>query len=173
LKFCKTVQRSTLTLLAAGSIATSLPIHADAISGAIAIKVTKQEVLPVTAQSGDMLMLAESHGTNKSGNWMDDAEVVNKEIDFLLKGSGPQHGYITFSKGADSVDVKWSGYVQTMMVNGQPRVSFHGTWEHVQGTGRYQGTKGKGTYKGHFTSQTEYVIDWVGQANVAAAGKWR
>jgi hypothetical protein len=74
--------------LASASVALSLPVDADAISGALAVKVTKQEVLPVTAQSGDMLMLAESHGANRSGDWMDDAEVVNKEIDFMLKGSG-------------------------------------------------------------------------------------
>ena len=149
----------------------SLPVHADAISGAIAVKLTKQEMLPVSAQSGDMLMLAESHGTNKSSNWMDDAEVVNKEIDFLLKGSGPQHGYITFAKGEDTVDVKWSGHVHTVMVNGQPQISFHGTWEHVKGTGKYQGTQGKGSYKGRFTSQTDYVVDWVGQEKLPSAGK--
>jgi hypothetical protein len=42
LKFYTAVLRSTLPLLAAGSLAMSLPVHADAISGAIAVKVTKQ-----------------------------------------------------------------------------------------------------------------------------------
>jgi hypothetical protein len=128
-------------------------------------------VLPVTAQSGDMLMLVESHGTNKSSNWMDDAQVVNKEIDFLLQGNGPQHGYVTFAKGEDTVDVKWSGYVSTVMANGQPQISFHGTWEDVKGTGKYQGIHGKGSYKGHYISQTDYVVDWVGQSNVTVARK--
>jgi hypothetical protein len=169
MKIYTVILHSTLAMLATGSLVVSAPVCAGAISGAISVKVSKQEVLPVTAQSGDMLMLMESHGTNKSSNWMGDAEVVNKEVDFLLQGSGPQHGYITFAKGEDTVDVKWSGYVRTVMVNGQPQISFHGTWEHVKGTGKYQGTQGKGSYKGHFISQTEYVVDWIGQSNVPVA----
>jgi hypothetical protein len=165
------MSRSTLALLAAGSIAMSVPAYADPISGAITLKVAKQEVLPVTAQSGDMLMLVETHGTNKSTNWMDDAQVVNKEIDFLLQGNGPQHGYITFAKGDDTVDVKWSGMVSTAMANGQPQISFHGTWQQLKGTGKYQGIQGKGSYKGHFISQTEYVVDWVGHSSVPVASR--
>lgn len=165
------ILQSTLALLTAGSLVMSAPVYAEAISGAFTVKVAKQEVLPVTAQSGDMLMLVESHGTNKSSNWMDDAQVVNKEIAFLLQGSGPQHGYVTFAKGEDTVNVKWSGYVNTVMANGQPQISFHGTWEHVKGTGKYQGIQGKGSYKGHYISQTDYVVDWVGQSNVPVASK--
>jgi len=165
------ISRSTLALLAASSLVMSVPVYAEAISGAITLKVTKQEVLPVTAQSGDMLMLVETHGTNKSTNWMDDAQVINKEIDFLLQGNGPQHGYITFAKGDDTVDVKWSGIVSTAMANGQPQISFHGTWEQLKGTGKYQGIQGKGSYKGHFISQTEYVVDWVGHSSVPVASR--
>lgn len=165
------ISRSTLALLTASSLVMSLPVHAEVISGAITLKVTKQDVLPVTAQGGDMLMLVETHGTNKSTNWMDDAQVVNKEIDFLLQGNGPQHGYITFAKGDDTVDVKWSGIVSTAMPNGQPQISFHGTWEQLKGTGKYQGIQGKGSYKGHFISQTEYVVDWVGHSRVPEASR--
>ena len=171
MKIYPAILQITTGLLLAGSIAMSVPVCADAISGAITLKVAKQEVLPVTAQSGDMLMLVETHGTNKSSNWMDDAQVVNKEIDFLLQGNGPQHGYITFAKGEDTVDVKWSGYVRTVMANGQPQISFLGTWEQLKGTGKYQGIQGKGSYKGHYISPTDYVVDWAGQSSVPVAGK--
>jgi hypothetical protein len=171
MKIYAVISRSTLALLVAGSLVMSAPVYAEAISGAMTLKVTKQEVLPVTAQSGDMLMLVETHGTNKSTNWMDDAQVVNKEIDFLLQGNGPQHGYITFAKGDDTVDVKWSGIVSTEMANGEPQISFHGTWEQLKGTGKYQGIQGKGSYKGHFISPTEYVVDWVGHSRVPVASR--
>ena len=171
MKIYAVMSRNTLALLAAGSLFMSVPVHAGAISGAFTVKVAKQEVLPVTAENGDMLMLVESHGTNKSSNWMDDAQVVNKEIDFLLQGSGPQHGYLTFAKGEDTVDVKWSGTVSTVMANGQPQISFHGTWEQVKGTGKYQGIQGTGSYKGYFISQTESVVNWVGKSSVPAASK--
>ena len=171
MKIYPAILKSTLGLLSAGLLAISVPVYAEAISGAMALTVTKQEVLPVTAQSGDLLMLVETHGTNKSSNWMDDAQVVNKEIDFLLQGNGPQHGYITFAKGEDTVDVKWSGIVSTTLANGQPQISFHGTWEQLKGTGKYKGIQGKGSYKGHFISQTEYVVDWVGHSSVPVASR--
>ena len=171
MKIYPAILKSTLGLLSAGLLAISVPVYAEAISGAMALTVTKQEVLPVTAQSGDLLMLVETHGTNKSSNWMDDAQVVNKEIDFLLQGNGPQHGYITFAKGEDTVDVKWSGIVSTTLANGQPQISFHGTWEQLKGTGKYKGIQGKGSYKGHFISQTEYVVDWVGHSSVHVASR--
>src|ERR1700733_14438783 len=165
------ILQGALALLATGSLVMSVPVYAEAISGTLTVKVEKQEVLPLTSQSGDMLMLVETHGTNKSSNWMDDAQVVNKEIAFLLQGNGPQHGYITFAKGEDTVDVKWSGYVSTAMANGEPHISFHGTWEQLKGTGKYQGIQGKGSYKGHYISQTDYVVDWVGQSSVPVASK--
>jgi len=165
------ILQSTLALLATSSLVMNAPVYAEAISGTLTVKVEKQEVLPLTSQSGDMLMLVETHGTNKSSNWMDDAQVVNKEIDFLLQGAGPQHGYITFAKGENTVDVKWNGFVSTVIANGQPQISFRGTWEQVKGTGKYQGIQGKGSYKGHYISQTDYVVDWVGQSSVPVASK--
>jgi hypothetical protein len=87
MKIDTVVLQSTLALLAAGSLVMSVPVYAAAISGAFTVRVSKQEVLPVSAQSGDMLMLVESHGANKSSNWMDDAQVVNKEIDFVRVAS--------------------------------------------------------------------------------------
>lgn len=165
------VSRSLFALSAAGLLALSAPVYADDISGTFTVKIVKQEVMPLTAQGGDMLMLAESHGTNKSANWMDGAQVVNKEVDALLQGSGPGHGYLTFTKGEDTVEVKWSGYVSTVMANGQPQISFHGTWEQVKGTGKQAGIQGQGTYSGHYISQTDYVVNWVGQTSVPLASK--
>lgn len=158
-------------LMVAAMLALSAQAYADNISGLFNVKVAKQEVLPLSAQGGDMLMLTESHGTNKSANWMDGAQVVNKEVAALLQGSGPQHGYLTFTKGNDQVEVKWSGYVSTVMANGQPQISFQGTWEQLKGTGKYQGIQGQGTYGGHYISQTDYVVNWVGQSTTPVAGK--
>jgi hypothetical protein len=49
--------------------------------------------------------------------------------------------------------------------------SFKGTYEKMSGTGTLQGIKGRGTYTGHFTSQTEYVVDWIGQVTLPVASK--
>jgi hypothetical protein len=58
MKICALISHGTLALLATGSLVMSMPVYADAISGTLAVKVGKQEVMPVTAQSSDMLMLA-------------------------------------------------------------------------------------------------------------------
>lgn len=172
MSFIESLAQSLLSAgLGAAMLAFGTLAYADNISGSFNVKVAKQEVLPLSAQGGDMLMLAESHGTNKSTNWMDGAQVVNKEVAALLQGSGPQHGYLTFTKGNDQVEVKWSGYVSTVMAKGQPQISFQGTWEQLKGTGKYQGIQGQGTYGGHYISQTDYVVNWVGQSTTPVAGK--
>ncbi len=165
------IPRSAIRLLITGAFAVSLTVQADPISGSFTAKVTKQEVLPVTSQAGDMLMLDESHGTNKSANFMDGAQIVNKEVVSLLQGSGPHQGYLVFTKGDGSVDIKWSGNVSTVMSKGQPQISFVGTWEQVKGTGKYQGIQGQGTYSGYYTSPTDYVANWVGQTSLPVASK--
>jgi len=43
------------------------------------------------------------------------------------------------------------------MANGQPQISFHGTWEQLKGTGKYLGVQGKGSYQGHYISQTDFA----------------
>ncbi|MGH9929080.1 MAG: hypothetical protein ACREA9_07610 [Pyrinomonadaceae bacterium] len=172
MSFIESLAQSLLSAgLGAAMLVFGTIAYADIISGAFTVKVATQEVLPLSAQGGDMLMLAESHDINKSANFMDGAKVVNKEVDALLQGSGPQHGYATFTKGDDQVEIKWSGNVSTVMANGQPQISFQGTWEQLKGTGKYQGIEGAGTYNGHYISQTDYVVNWVGQSTVPMASK--
>jgi hypothetical protein len=60
------VSQGTLALLAAGSLIMGMPVFADATSGTLAVKVGKQEVMPVTAQGGDMLMLVESQAQTRA-----------------------------------------------------------------------------------------------------------
>lgn len=170
--FMQSPARSLLSaVLGVAMLALGSQAYAEDISGSFTAKVMKQEVLPVTSQAGDMLMLDEAHGTNKSANFMDGAQIVNKEVAALLQGSGPHHGYLVFTKSEGTVDIKWSGNVSTVMSKGQPQISFVGTWEQVGGTGKYQGIHGQGTYSGYYTSQTDYIANWVGQTNLPMASK--
>lgn len=145
------------------------------ISGSINLSLIKQEALPVSPQGGDMLLLEEAHGANRNtgtADFMDGAQMVNKGVASLLRGSGPQHGYITFAKDGNQVDTKWSGTVTTTQSkDGQQMVSFKGTWEQVRGTGKYQGIQGHGTYTGHYISPKDYVVDWEGQSTLPVASR--
>jgi hypothetical protein len=51
----------------------------------------------------------------------------------------------------------------TLAPDKTPHTTFAGTWTYVSGTGKYQGIRGGGTYQGHFSSPTEYTIEWKGE----------
>lgn len=51
----------------------------------------------------------------------------------------------------------------TLSADKQPITTFEGTWTLIKGTGKHERATGRGTYKGHFTSQTQMVVDWQGE----------
>lgn len=136
------------------------------IAGSMSLNYSKQETLPVAEAPGNVLILGELRGSNKSTNgsdYMDGAEVTNREIVRLFQGNGPNSGYITLSKNGNSTVALWNGMVSTVMSkDGQPQTSFKGSWEYVAGSGKYDGIKGSGEFQGHFTSQTSYDVSWSG-----------
>ena len=137
------------------------------IAGTVEAKYAEQHPLPVPDEAGHALMLGRAVGANRSTGptlYMDKGDVTNFEFGDLSQGNGPQQGYISMSHGADSVISKWSGKVATTLSpNKTPITTFEGTWTKVKGTGRYTSSVAKGMYKGHFTSQTEYTIEWSGE----------
>jgi len=160
-------------------VAVSLPLAAVAllgwssgsapskIAGTFEAKYAEQHPLPVADAAGHALVLGRVEGVNRSTGattYMDKGKVTNLEFADLVQGNGPQQGYISMSQGADTVISKWSGKVTTTLSPDKtPITTFTGTWTKVRGTGRYGDITGQGTYKGHFTSQTEYTVDWSGQ----------
>ena len=159
---------SSLALVAAlGATGSAAAAGMTKISGTITAKNVKEDVIPVSAPEGNLFLLEEFQGVNKNTgetDYLEGAEVDNKDVAALMHGSGPQHGYITFKQGDDQVEAKWDGSVKTVMSkDGQRQVSFSGKWEHTKGSGKYAGAHGHGTYKGQFTSQTDYVVYWKGE----------
>jgi hypothetical protein len=137
------------------------------IAGAFTMAYVTQEKLAIPDGAGHVLLLTEARGTNRNtgpSDFMSDAEVAIREILDLAQGNGSSQGYVILWQGADSTVVKINGRVTTSMsAQGAPRTSFAGTWTEVRGTGRYAGIEGSGTYKGAFTSPTEFTVDWQGE----------
>lgn len=176
--FTQHLRHACLLCTGIAALALGAPVSADEtanIAGLLSLSIMNQEALPVSPRGGDMLLLDEARGTNRSTGsreFMQGASINNKEVVALLQGSGPQHGYLTFTKDGDQVDTKWSGSVTTTQSpDGKPLISFHGTWEQVSGSGRYQGIRGRGTYSGHYTSPKDYVVDWEGQSTLPLASR--
>lgn len=137
------------------------------ISGTVTAKNVREDVLPVSAPEGNLFLLEEFQGTNKNTgktDFLEGATVDDKSVTALMHGNGPQHGYITFTVGNDQLEAKWDGTAKTVVAkDGQHQVSFSGKWEGVKGAGRYASARGHGTYTGHFTSPTEYILFWRGE----------
>jgi hypothetical protein len=158
---------TSLPLAAVALLGWSAGPAASKIAGTFQVKYAEQHPLPVPNAEGHALVLGRAQGVNRSTGattYMDRGKVTNFEFADLTQGNGPQQGYISMSQGADTVISKWSGKVSTSLAPDKtPITTFAGTWTKAKGTGRYADANGKGTYKGHFTSQTEYTVEWSGE----------
>lgn len=163
--FIKTI---ALSIATAGCLTAPIA-QADGgkIAGTMSLNYSKQEALPVAEAPGNVLILGELRGSNKSTNgnaYMDGAEVTNREIVRLFQGNGPNSGYITLSKDGNAAVAQWNGMVSTVLSpDGQPQTSFTGSWQYVAGSGKYAGIQGSGEFHGNFTSQTSYDVSWSGE----------
>ena len=165
----KTLSKNILSLVVLTALGLSnshVFAEGGKISGVGTLNYTKQEAMPVTEAEGNLLLLGELQGINKntSGNdYMNGANVTNREIVQLYQGNGPHSGYCTLSKDGNTATALWKGDVTTVMASdGTPQTSFKGTWKYVAGTGKLDGIKGQGEYNGHFTSKTSYTVSWSG-----------
>jgi hypothetical protein len=137
------------------------------ISGKMTMAYAQTDSIVIPDTEGHNMTLAESKGTNISTGdnaFMDGAENTVISYADLVMGSGPHMGYNTFTKGDDMLIAKWQGEVKTVMTEeGAPNTTFAGTFKYVIGAGQYENIKGGGTYKGEFTSPTEYTVEWEGE----------
>jgi hypothetical protein len=122
---------------------------AKPISGNYTASYAMQKALPVPDTKGHVLMLVETHASNKNTGpteFMEDAKVVNREIRDLVQGNGPHNGYITFTDDDGAITAKWDGDVKTTLTkDGQPRTTFNGDWTWSKATGRYAKHTASGT----------------------------
>jgi len=137
------------------------------VAGKITAAFTDQKNVEIGDVEGHVLSFATSEGTNASAGkniFMDGAQVLNNSMGDLVKGSGPQHGYLKISKANDAIFVKWEHATTTVLSEtGMPVTTFGGTFTYIGGTGQFVNIKGGGTFKGAFVSKTEYTVDWEGR----------
>jgi hypothetical protein len=137
------------------------------VAGKITATYAQQQAFPVPNAGGHLLVLGQARGTNHSTGpttYMAGSQVSNTEFADLVNGSGTNRGYMTFAKGADSTFTRWEGLVSTRLgPDNRPRTTFEGSWAKIGGTGAFAGITGGGDFKGSFTSQTDYVIEWQGE----------
>jgi len=139
----------------------SAPLNAKTeISGKMTAKISKQEKVEVGDAEGHVMQLSVSQGTN-AGEEMGGAQFENHNYSDTKKGNGTHEGYTTFALNGDKWNVKFEGKVTTTMSeDGKPNTTFEGTFTFTSGEGKYKNIKGGGTYKGKYTSETDYEVQW-------------
>jgi hypothetical protein len=160
-----------LVILSAMAAIGVAPTHAVAESvkdvGGYDAAYTKRDIQPIPDQDSHVLMLTEASGNAASpGGPLDGFSVTERQTADLRQGSGPQQGYVIFSKGPDQLIVKFEGNVTTMLKEGQPKTTMKGKYAIVSATGTLAGTQGEGNYSGHFTAEDKYRLDWDGTRTV-------
>ena len=137
------------------------------ISGKQIYSFTDVKDFEIADTDGHAMSLRKAEGINKSsgeGAFMNDAKMINISSDDLVMGNGPHEGYNTMEKDGDIGVSKWHGKITTKMQDDIPVVTFEGTFSFSSGTGIFKDiVGGGGTYKGHFTSESSYEVDWEGE----------
>jgi len=127
--------------------------------------VTQSTVSPSDVSNHELNVM-EVRGAQKSSDprW-DNARITYWGTTDLVAGNGAQRGYFVNEHSDGDRDYgTFEGKVRTASA----QVTIEGTWKFAGGTGKLAGLTGNGTYKGHFTSNTEVENEWEGTYQLAA-----
>ena len=137
------------------------------IAGKSSLKFTDDLSLPVDEAENHLVALRRAEGINHSNegsDFMDGARVINISYNDLINYNGTHRGYAIMENDESNVVSQWEGTVKTDVSNeGKPVITFKGTMEWIKATGKLKNMKGKFSYDGYFTSESEYVVEWEGE----------
>ena len=125
------------------------------------------QVFNINDAEGHMVRLNKAEGNNFSTGeteYMHNAKAVNISFTDITKGNGSHQGYVTIEKDNDRIVSQWEGKMKTVKSDeGTPVTTFEGKMWWTDATGKYKGMHGEATYKGHFTSENTYKVEWEGE----------
>ena len=168
----KFISKRSMTLLVsvalvfAVGVTPSIAQQRTKISGEMTLTVTKHDTIIIGDTEGHVFSLSAYKGSNKSTGevkFMDGAQIENSGFSDIVKGNGPHQGYVKLFQNGDAVFAKWQGEVATEIAKDGPVTTFKGNFFYIAGTGQFKGIQGRGTYKGRFTTKTEYIAEWEGE----------
>lgn len=139
----------------------------SACKGHSTMTAEQQYALPVTQADGHMVMLLQDAGPMESTGVIGNGTALDQGMNRLFQGNGEGQGYHTLSTDEGTVVVQWAGTVNTVMKDNIPNTSFKGTWQVIQGSGKFLNMDGHGDYNGYFTSEKTRIINWKGTCSLA------
>lgn len=145
------------------------PAQADEpmqFSGTNHCKAVDQHAIPVDGDPDHVIVAVKAicHLTATGNSQMlDGGQAAVEELDDLVKGTGPFHGYymLTLKDGSTSFQT-YAGKATTTMIDGKARTAMQLTFDQVNGTGRFAKAQNQGTAQGSVVSPTEVVNEFHG-----------
>ncbi len=127
-------------------------LAADEVEGRVVYHTEKSELMEVGDIEGHVVGVSQQYGISFITKGPASNEIASRIGTVLfdsVKGKGTVIGYAiqTFQDGS-TLAYKTIGTATTITVDGRKKLVFEGTYEYTGGTGRFEGLKGKGTYKG-------------------------
>lgn len=138
-------------------------------SGSFSGRVRVFTTLSAADISGHELQTLEITGSQNStdAHW-NGARVTYWGVSDLISGNGTQRGYYVNERADGSRD--W-GTFEGKVVTTQDGTTIEGTWRVSDGTKKFAGATGQGTYKTRLTSPTELECQWHGRYELAASAQ--
>ena len=136
------------------------------VGGKMTCKTSEQHSIRVEGDPGHVLTVQiETCVGSASGESVrfDGGEQTWFEVDDLVRGSGMIHGYeLAKYRDGSTAATSYAGAQVATMINGKPEWTALGTFEQTRGTGSMANVQVRGTWTAKPTSETEFVMDWVG-----------
>lgn len=158
-----------LAICAVGIALDSVPVAAEErmqVSFQVRCTFGKPSELKIGDVEGHSIAVVENKCVNKSIgklDFLDQGEGTLQAMRDYVKGTGSNQGYMTLSKGGDTVIMRFTGTTVTTPTAEGSETRFSGDWVFVSGTGQYQSIKsGSGIWSGRRVSATELETALVG-----------
>jgi hypothetical protein len=125
------------------------------------------QAFTISDAEGHMVRLNKAEGNNLSTGeteWMQNARAINISFADVTMGNGFHQGYVIIEKDGNKIVSRWEGEMKTVMADeGTPLTTFEGKMWWTDATGKYKDMHGVASYKGHFTSENTYRVEWKGE----------
>jgi hypothetical protein len=138
-------------------------------SGSFSGRVRVLTTISLTDIAGHELQTVEISGPQSSTdpNW-NAARVTYWGVSDDVSGNGKQRGYYLNERADGSRE--WGRFEGKVSTN-QDGTVIDGTWRVSEGTGKFAGIVGQGTYKTRMTSPKELECTWQGRYELAASNR--
>jgi hypothetical protein len=149
-------------------VASTLPAQQKIkVSGKHTLAYISENTINVGDAEDHIISLSEFEGSNVSTGevkLMDGALDIGMTCSDVVKGNGPHHGYGRMSLNGDVIFWEHRGTATTTLSSeGKPVTTVEGSFLWTNGSGKYEGIKGSGTYKGKYISKTIVIVEWEGE----------